>query len=278
MYELNLKNYNCDSQFESYIDNKGLEYPEAPKGGFEPTPVEGYTRPEFMVPATGMIVPEIFMGFAPVINEPSDPDFTQDEVVMEKNYAPAEPIQIEKSMKLNMGGKTITGPVFPSAYDDEGNVTETDSYGLWVKEGGDVLVEGQGVIEAQPATYSMAIWANGGKVVIKDGTFKNGEGSDLIYASAGGQVEIYGGEFFPGFIPDGTEGTAQPYCALNLKNDGKDGSKIVVYGGKFHNFNPADNKSESAAWRDANPNQFVAEGYISVEVEPNVWEVRPVAE
>ena len=61
---------------------------------------------------------------------------------------------------------------------------------------------------------------------------------------------------------------------IKLENDGKDGSKIVVYGGKFHNFNPADNKSETAAWRDANPNQFVAEGYISVEVEPNVWEVK----
>ena len=66
MYELNLKNYNCDSQFESYIDNKGLEYPEAPKGGFEPTPVEGYTRPEFMVPATEMVVPVMFMGEEPV--------------------------------------------------------------------------------------------------------------------------------------------------------------------------------------------------------------------
>ena len=278
MYELNLKNYDTDVRFNSVIDAKGLEYPEAPKGGFEPTAVEAYTRPEFMVPATGMIIPDVFMGFAPVFVEPSDPDFTQDEIVMEKNYAPVEPIVVEKTMKLNMGGKTITGPVFPSAYDDEGNVTETDSYGLWVKDGGDILVEGQGVIEAQPATYSMAVWANGGKVVINNGTFKNGEGSDLIYASSGGQVEIHGGEFFPAFIPAGTEGTAQPYCALNLKNDGKDGSKITVYGGRFHNFNPADNKSETEAWRVANPNQFVAEGYESVEVEPNVWEVRPIAE
>lgn len=278
MHELNLKNYNCDADFTSVIDTKGLEYPEAPKGGVELTSVDGYIRSEYAIPATGMIVPEIFMGFPPVVNEPADPDFTQDEVVMEKNYAPAEPIQIEKPMKLNMGGKTITGPAFPSAWDDEGNVTETDSYGLLVKDGGEVVIDGTGVIEAQPATYSMAVWAKGGKVVISGGTFKNGEGSDLIYASAGGQVEIYGGEFFPAFIPEGTEGTDQPYCALNLKNDGKDGSKIVVYGGKFHNFNPADNKSESPAWRDANPNQFVAEGYESVEVEPNVWEVKPIAE
>ena len=42
--------------------------------------------------------------------------------------------------------------------------------------------------------------------------------------------------------------------------------------------NLADNKSETEAWRVANPNQFVAERYESVEVEPNVWEVRPIAE
>lgn len=198
----------------------------------------------------------------------------EDDVVLVANYAPTEPIVVEGEVKLDMGGKTITGPTFPTAYDAEGNVTETDSYGLWVKDGGEVVIDGTGVIEAQPATYSIAVWAKGGKVVIKNGTFKNGEGSDLIYASAGGQVEIYGGEFFPAFIPEGTTGTAQPYCALNLKNDGKDGSKITVYGGRFHNFNPANNKSETAEWRAANPNQFVAEGYISEEIEPNVWEVK----
>lgn len=271
--ELNLKIYNCDADFTSVIDTKGLEYSEAPKGGFEPTAVETYTRPEYTIPATGMIVPEIFMGFPPVVNEPSDPDFTQDEVVMEKNYAPAEPIQIEKPMKLNMRGKTITGPVFPSAWDDEGNVTETDSYGLWVKEGGDVLVEGQGVIEAQPATYSMAVWANGGKATIKDGVYKNaGDGCDLIYASAGGQVEIYGGEFYATERLGEESGTKNKFSALNVKDKDRDNSSITVYGGRFYGFDPANNVSEG-------PNtNFVAEGYESVEVEEGIWEVKPISE
>ena len=273
MHELNLKDYKCDSQFESVVDRKGLEYPEAPKGGFEPTAVEAYTRPEYAVPATGMIIPDVFMGFAPVFVEPSDPDFTQDEVVMEKNYAPVEPIVVEKTMKLNMGGKTITGPVFPSAYDVEGNVTETDSYGLWVKDGGDILVEGQGVIEAQPATYSMAVWANGGKVTIKDGVYKNaGDGCDLIYASAGGQVEIYGGEYYATERSGDVPGTKNKFSALNVKDRDRGISSITVYGGRFYGFDPANNVSEGP---DTN---FVAEGYESVKVEPNVWEVRPIAE
>ena len=273
MYELNLKNYDTDVQFKSVIDNKGLEYPEAPKGGVELTAVDGYIRSEYMVPATGMVVPEIFMGFAPVVNEPSDPDFTQDEVVMEKNYAPAEPIVVEKTMKLNMRGKTITGPVFPTAYDNEGNVTETDSYGLWVKEGGDIIVEGQGVIEAQPATYSMAVWANGGQVTIKDGVYKNaGDGCDLIYASAGGQVEIYGGEFYATERLGEESGTKNKFSALNVKDKDRDISRITVYGGRFYGFDPANNVSEG-------PNtNFVAEGYESVEVEEGVWEVRKISE
>lgn len=261
-------NYGFDSDhpYLSTADILGLEYPEIiNRKVFNPFCT---FRHEGITPDFPLVMPI-------QKKENNDPfiSFIGD-VILTKNYAPVEPIIVEGTVKLDMGGKTITGPTFPTAYDTEGNVTETDSYGLWVKEGGEIVIDGAGIIEAQPATYSMAVWANGGKVVINNGTFKNGEGSDLIYASAGGQVEIYGGEFFPGYIPAGTEGTAQPYCALNLKNDGKDGSKIVVYGGKFHNFNPADNKSETAAWRDANPNQFVAEGYISVEVEPNVWEVK----
>lgn len=192
-------------------------------------------------------------------------------------------IDIQQAIKIENGvattvelnGKTLKGGIFTES---NGEFTEgtTDSYVFMVTEGGELTINGEGTVEAQEAKYSIAVWAKGGKVVINNGTFKNGEGSDLIYASEGGQVEIYGGEFFPGFIPAGTEGTAQPYCALNLKNDGKDGSKIVVYGGKFHNFNPADNKSETAAWRDANPNQFVAEGCQSTEISEGIWEVTAV--
>lgn len=76
MYDLNLKNYDTDVQFKSVIDAKGLEYPEAPKGGFEPTAVEAYTRPEYMVPATEMVVPEMFMGEKPVVVETPEDDET----------------------------------------------------------------------------------------------------------------------------------------------------------------------------------------------------------
>ena len=203
-------------------------------------------------------------------------DFTQEEVVLGGSYSPEEPIKVSNKTTLKMGvNSSITGPVFVSASDADGNVVETDSYGIHVEKGGDLTIDGDGVIEAQKATYSMAVWAQGGKVTIKGGIFKNdGDGCDLIYASAGGKVEIYGGEFHPTKRIGLEDGTKNDYTALNLKNNGADGCEIIVYGGTFYNFDPAHNKSESDAWIAAHPNGFVAEGYKSVKRDgKNIWDV-----
>lgn len=122
---------------------------------------------------------------------------------------------------------------------------------------------------AQNADYSMAVWAQGGTVEIKGGKFYNGgDGCDLIYASAGGKVYIYGGEFHATERSGEVPGTKNKYSALNIKDADRATSKIVVYGGKFYGFNPADNVSETEH------TNFVAEGYVSMEIEPNVFEVR----
>lgn len=203
-------------------------------------------------------------------NVVEEPDFTNSEVVLKDNYAPVSPVQVENEVVLSLNGKNITAPVFTES---NGEVLEgdTDSYGLWVKKGGDLVIEGDGEVVAQDAKYSMAVWADGGNVTIKGGTYRNGGDScDLIYASNGGNVLIEGGEFFPNGPASGTEpGTKNTHTALNVKDkDFKSGvSNIIVKGGVFHNFNPADNLSESEH------TNFVAEGYKSVEISENVWEV-----
>lgn len=177
---------------------------------------------------------------------------------------------IDKPTTIKLTGGSITGKVFAES---GGEMLEgtSDSYAIWVKEGGEVVINGNGEIRSQDARYSMAVWAQGGKITINGGKFINGgEGSDLIYASAGGQVIINGGEFHPSQKQEGVTGTADKYTALNIKDKDRDTSSIVVYGGKFYNFNPADNKSEGPG------TNFVAEGYESVEIEPNVWEVRKI--
>ena len=170
---------------------------------------------------------------------------------------------------VDLNGKTVQGGVFAES---NGSMVkgDSDSYAFWVKDGANLVLNGDGVVEAQAATYSMAVWVQGGTVTINGGTYVNaGEGSDLIYASNGGKVYIYGGEFKPCEKQEGVDGTQNKYSALNIKDRDRDICEIKVYGGKFYGFNPADNVSEG-------PNtNFVAEGYKSVEVETNVWEVIP---
>jgi glycosyltransferase involved in cell wall biosynthesis len=98
--------------------------------------------------------------------------------------------------------------------------------------------------------------------------YNNGNNSDLIYASNDALVEIYGGEFHAN-KNEGAEGTKNAYPALNIKDAHRKTAKIIVYGGKFFGFDPANNVSEGS-----NTN-FVADGYKSIEIEPGVWEVMP---
>jgi hypothetical protein len=177
---------------------------------------------------------------------------------------------VNTKLTIDLNNNSIIGGVFSES---NGSINEgtSDSYAFWVKEGGNLTIKGDGEIKAQEATYSMAVWANGGDVVIKGGTFRNGgDGTDLIYASAGGNIYIYDGEFIGAENTSSESGTANKFSLLNVKDkDYKSGaSNIVVYGGIFHGFNPADNLSEGPG------TNFVADGYESVEIEPNIWKVQ----
>ena len=133
-----------------------------------------------------------------------------------------------------------------------------DSYAFWVKNGGDLTITGEGTVSTAACKYSIAVWAQGGKVTINGGKFTNaGEGSDLIYASANGHVVINGGEFVACKKQAGVDGTLEDYSVLNLKGDNT-GSSITCYGGRYFMFDPANNKSENPAV------SFVADGYKSV--------------
>lgn len=184
-------------------------------------------------------------------------------IILKKNYYPFETVIIESSTTLYLNDKVMkSAPAFKDETDGS-----TNSYGLWVKSGGEITIIGNGTIEARDADYSMAVWANGGSVIISGGTYINhGDGCDLIYASNGGKVVIYDGEFkateYKGLEP----GTGNKHSALNIKNSDRHNSSIIVYGGKFYGFNPADNISEGEH------TNFVAEGYKSVQ-NGDWWEV-----
>lgn len=135
-------------------------------------------------------------------------------------------------------------------------------------EGGLTTLEGAGTVQGTLGSdnYSMAVWAENGTVVINDGIYKNetdgsDRGTDLIYASGTGCIEINGGVFE----------AAKPEWTLNVKDaDYKAGTaNIIVKGGKFKNFDPANNASEGKG------TNFVAEGYQSVK-EGDYYVVKPI--
>ena len=121
-----------------------------------------------------------------------------------------------------------------------------------------LTIDSKGIIDGVGNNnYNMAIWANGGHVIINSGTYTNvgaiddGTGHfDLIYASNGGSVIINGGTFI----------AETPKWTLNLKDNDLE-AKITVYGGSFKEYDPANSKTEPAG---AN-NNFVASGYTTVE-------------
>ena len=128
-----------------------------------------------------------------------------------------------------------------------------------VVKGGYLTISGEGTINGVGKNeYNMAIWADGGKVVINGGTFTN-KGAvgndnshfDLIYVKDGGEVEINGGTFI----------CETPKWTLN-SNDTKPG-KIIVKGGTFYKYNPSNSYTEPTS--DGGPVSFVPDGYKVVE-------------
>ncbi len=166
------------------------------------------------------------------------------------------PIIITNEVTVDLNDKTLTAGTFA---ENSGVITAgtSDSYVFWVQSGGNLTVKGTGKVVAVDATYSIAVWADGGTVNIEGGEYSNGgDACDLIYAKKNGVVNISGGTFTATHNSGTVAGTRNEYSALNLH--GTYPGTITVTGGKFYKFNPAYNVSE-------NPQQnFVAAGYSSV--------------
>lgn len=156
---------------------------------------------------------------------------------------------ISKSLTIDLNGKTVTG----DGYDAVFQINNADAKVL-IKNGNIVAVENTG----SAGKYAMAIWACKAECevtlenlnVSQKITHTDDPQMDMIYAS-GGTIIINSGNFESG----------TPAWTLNCKDAAyKDGTaNIIVKGGTFTGFDPANNKAEGE-----NTN-FVAAGYKSVD-------------
>ena len=180
---------------------------------------------------------------------------------------------------------SIVAPLAP-AYDAVWNlnghnitVEGTPKNGVYLNRyGSNLEVKGEGVIRAEG---SYGLWNSGttGKIIINDGVTIEAQ-THAVYAEKG-VIEINGGTFKLTNWAD-----AEKDVNGNLKflincydANYKNGSaNIIVRGGKFYDFNPAESYGELDG-----PVSFVAEGYGVVEsteiidgVEHKVYEVKPI--
>ena len=175
----------------------------------------------------------------------------EDEVFVVADIATDAAFEITKKVAINLNGKTIA----TTQADTEGNGV------FWVKAGGELTLNGEGTVNGVGGNaYNIAIWADGGKVIINGGTYTNegaqddgpdGAHFDLIYVKNGGAVEINGGMFK----------CQTPEWTLN-SHDTKKGT-IVVNGGLFYQFNPSDCATEGAG------TNWCAEGLKGAESAEN---------
>lgn len=154
---------------------------------------------------------------------------------------------------------TLTEPVLVK---DVTSVIDLDRFDLVaastdaiVVEGANLTINGNGDVKAATnnASSANALWVKYGNVVINGGNYyvgaDNALRNDCIYLGAASlkaeaanhvsTITINGGTF------EAKAKEYDQYWVLNVQDDFyRAGSKIVVYGGSYKNFNPADNKSE----------------------------------
>lgn len=191
------------------------------------------------------------------------------EVTLGANIDLTSSVVVSRDLVVNLNGKSIK-----CALSD-----------VFVVNDGTLTINGEGLVYGSENNEgnSCAVWVNGAnaKAIINNGTYKVGgdihgesdQRNDCIYVGkAGGTIEIYGGVFeYTGAVKDGSLNDGSRF--LVNQNDGNATQLITVYGGTFHNFDPA-NANTNEPWMTDGVGSFVAAGYSSVAGENNTYVVK----
>ena len=170
-------------------------------------------------------------------------------IKLAKDITITDTIVVSSKVTLNLNGKTV------SPADAIWNQAEGKWSIISVREGGDLTITGNGKLQAiKDDTFAVDV-KDDSHLVIENGEFVGNVHSVYVH---GGSAEIKGGRY--SIQQQYTEEPDKPYeFVLNLLDKEKRDwpATIVVTGGTFEKFNPADNKAEGEN------TSFVAEGYAS---------------
>lgn len=165
-------------------------------------------------------------------------------------------VKAGKEVVLDLNGKTVSNTA------DLWNESIA-SWSLLSVRGGSLTIKGAGTLQAKENDCFAVDVQDGGTVVIEDGTYVGNIHAVYVFE---GTAEIMGGKYSIQQLSSNPD----PYgyvlnCYDDMRKNGK--AKILVSGGEFVKFNPADCAAEGPH------TNFLADGYISVESEAGVWTV-----
>ena len=178
---------------------------------------------------------------------------TGGEATLTEDVVLGETVVVEpgKEVTLDLNGKTISNTE---------DLWRGDPYYDWallsVRADGSLTIKGTGVLKAKENDCYAVDVQDGGKLVIEDGTYVGNAHAVYVYE---GTAEIKGGKFSIQQLSSNPD----PYgYVLNCYDKNrKDGiAKIIVTGGEFVKFNPADCAAEGAH------TNFLAAGYKSTQI------------
>ena len=165
-----------------------------------------------------------------------------------------------KEVTLDLNGKTIKNST--DLWDSP--TKEASNWSLFSVKGGSLTIKGAGTLQAKENDCYAVDVQDGGQVTIEDGAYVGNIHAVYVYE---GTAEIKGGHYsVQQTYPDAEK--AYGFVLNCYDSNRKNGTaKIMVSGGEFVKFNPADCAAEGAH------TNFLADGYMSVEAEEGVWTV-----
>ena len=217
-----------------------------------------------------IVMPTIYMGYTGVIESTKAGSWASLRQIAENGGLALvdKDIDVTDAFNVVVGkGKSLVVDLNGKKIENTKDLWSDDAWSLFSAQGGTLVLKGDGTVKAKENDCYAADVQDGGHLVIEGGHYIGNIHAVYVFV---GTAEIKGGVFevqqkFSASKPD--EYVLNCYDA-NYKNGT---AKIIVTGGTFIGFNPADCYAEGAH------TNFLAPGYVSVKTKvggKDAWTVK----